>query len=76
MSKWEVQHYTMCDGWVNTWSVIENGKETPQQFDTELEAQSELDEFFNDINLEIEYGEREPEHGYDRDEFQIVEVTK
>jgi len=43
--KYEVQHYTLCDGWRNTWTICENGIEKPHVFDSEEEAQAELDEF-------------------------------
>lgn len=72
--KYEVQHYTLCDGWINTWSIEENGISKPQVFDSKEEAQKELDEFLREITEEIEYGERDPEHGYDAEQFRIAEV--
>jgi hypothetical protein len=73
--KYEVQQYTLCDGWINCWHIIDgNGKETPQVFDTEEDAQAELDEFFADIAKEIFHGERAANEGYDLSEFRIVPV--
>ena len=74
----EVQHYTLCDGWVNCWTVYEEGDQIgkPQTFATEAEAQAEIDEFFADIEEQIASGEREPDEGYDRDDFRIVEIGK
>ncbi len=70
---YEVQIYTLCDGWTNTWKVIaEDGTETPETFATAAEAQAALDEFLAEIQAEIEAGQREPWESYDREEFRIV----
>jgi hypothetical protein len=42
--RWEVQHYTLCDGWTNTWS--EDGRALT--FATRREAEAELKEFLAD----------------------------
>ena len=74
-TKYKVQHHTLCDGWINTWSICENdGTDITQIFDTEQEAQAELDEFFREIAEEIKSGERQPDNGYDREDFRIVPV--
>jgi len=71
--KYEVQHYTICDGWINTWLVCdEDNNEIPQVFDTKEEAQAELDEFLMDIQEEIKAGERKADEGYSADEFRIT----
>lgn len=70
--KYEVQHYTLCDGWTNTWTICEDGIEKPHVFDSQEEAQAELDEFFEDIAAEIQAGERKPDEGYSRDEFRVI----
>jgi hypothetical protein len=74
--KWELQQYTLCDGWINTWSTIDErtGHEKPLVFETEQDAQREIDEFLADIETEIEDGDRADDEGYDEDEFRIVEV--
>ena len=73
--KYEVQHNTVCDGWINCWTVSQgDGPAVPQTFDTEKEAQTELDGFFEDIAYEIAEGTREPDEGYDREDFRIVPV--
>ena len=36
--KYEVQTYTLCDGFINTWSDDDEG---PVQFDTQAQAQAE-----------------------------------
>lgn len=74
-TKYEVQQNMLCDGWVNTWCICEDGEvQTMQVFDTEEEAQAELDEFFREIEEEIAYGERDEDDGYNREEFRIVPV--
>jgi len=69
---YEVQHWTLCDGWINCWSVDDQ----PQLFATWGQAQAELDEFFADIAAEIKAGDRAPDEGYDRDEFRIVALRR
>ena len=71
---WEVQHYTLCDGWVNTWTCEQDGNEVPWQFETKEGAEEELSYFFEEVRLDIQEGRRQPDEGYDWDEFQIVEV--
>lgn len=47
--KFEVLTYTVCDGWVNCWSVTDRrGKTAPQLFDTWWEAQAEIDGYMAD----------------------------
>ena len=71
--KYEIQTFTLCDGWVNTWTVHHvDGTSTPETFSTEEEAQAALDEFFADIQEEIDAGQRETDEGYDREEFRIM----
>lgn len=67
---WEVQHYTVCGGWVNTWQVDDQ----PQRFATREDAQAELDQFLAEILAEIEAGDRDPDAGYSADEFRVVPV--
>jgi hypothetical protein len=72
---YEIQHHTQCDGWLNTWAITEvDGSETLETFPTIAAAQAALDEFFDDVQDEIEAGQREADQGYDRSEFRIVEV--
>ena len=74
-SSYEVQHYTLCDGWVNTWTISEGDDDPiPQVFATRDEAQAELDEFLRDIQDEIDCGDRAPDEGYDASEFRIVDT--
>lgn len=72
--KWEVQTYTLCDGWINCWTVHEDdGRSYPETFPTRKAAQAALDEFFADIEEDIKAGNLQP--GYDREEFRIVKVA-
>ena len=72
-----VQHYTLCDGWVNSWKTFDDLEgEKEQVFDSVEEAQKELDEFFNDIHTDILNGNRACDEGYYRDEFMIVEIKE
>lgn len=69
-----VETYTLCDGWVNTWHIEEDGMSRPETFPTRAAAQAALDEFFGEIAEEIEIGQRAPDEGYDRDDFRIAKV--
>lgn len=73
---WEVQHCTLCDGWINCWTVEEEGADAvPQTLPTRKDAEKELAYFLREIAEEIEYGERDPDSGYDPEEYRIVQVT-
>lgn len=67
--RYEVRHYTLCDGWINCWMLDDK----PHAFATIEEAQAELDEFFEDIQAEIDAGDREPDEGYAREDFCIYD---
>lgn len=72
---YEVQQYTLCDGWVNTWTLWdENDQAEPETFPSRSEAQAALDEFFGEIRDEILSGQRPADNGYDRSEFRIVKA--
>jgi len=74
MPKYEVQTDTLCDGWVNCWTVTDENGERPDTYDTEAEAQAEIDELIDEADEQIKTGERDEDAGYCQDEFRIVEV--
>jgi hypothetical protein len=70
--RYEVQHYTLFQGWINTWSYAEaDGVVHTETFPTRDEAQAALDEFFADLAEDIEAGHCPP---CSRDEFRVREV--
>lgn len=71
-TKYEIQHYTLCEGWTNPWIINKDGKDIPYIFDTEVEAQAELYEFLAETANEIKSGERKPHEGFTHEEFRIV----
>jgi hypothetical protein len=77
-TRWEVQHYTVCDGWINTWTIcptIASGghaKETPITFSTYKKANEELEQFLADVVQAVKDGDMIST--YDREEFRIVKV--
>lgn len=77
MPRFEVQTYTLCDGWVNTWSTwtSEDPEPRPETFETREAAEESLQDFLQEIREEIEDGMREPDEGYDESEFRVVEVA-
>ncbi len=69
---YEVQHYTMLDGWINTWSYAEaDGVMQPETFATADDANAALDEYFQALEDEIVTGQSGP---YSREEFRIEYV--
>ena len=74
MSRFEVQEFTLCDGWTNTWSCWEGDTDEriPETFSTYEFAQSALDDFLEEVNWDYENGNLESP--YDRNDFRIVEV--
>ncbi|GJL80239.1 MAG: hypothetical protein NPINA01_32280 [Nitrospinaceae bacterium] len=73
--RYEVHTWTLCQGWVNCWTVTAL-EETPHTFKTIEAAQAEIDEFFADIEDQINSGERASEEGYDPEEFRIYDNVK
>jgi len=72
---YEVQTYTICDGWVNTWIIeYHDGTSEFETFASREDAQAALDEFLAEIAEEIALGMREADEGYDRDDFRVVPV--
>jgi hypothetical protein len=72
---YEVVQFTLCDGWVNTWTVYdEHNQAMPETFAPEAEAQAAIDEFLAEISEEIETGQRDPDCGYDPSDFRVVMV--
>lgn len=72
--KYEIQHYTLCNGWVNTWTLCnEDGSEEPELFDSYQDALDCLKDF---LEQEDEaYFNGYIESRYQSDEFRIVEVN-
>lgn len=70
---WEIETYTLCDGWVNTWTVAEgNGAEVAQTFATRAEAEAAMAEFLAEIEEEIANGLRQPDEGHDEEDYRVV----
>ena len=72
--RYEVQEFTLCGGWTNTWSSEdESGNSTPSVFDSKVDAESELDWFLQEMLEAVEEGNMEDVP--DREDFRIVEVS-
>ena len=67
--QYEVQEFTLIDGWINNWS----GDEGPLTFDSPEEAQAELDSFFEEISEAVSLGHMDEE--YDPNNFRIVKIS-
>ena len=71
--EYEVQEWTLCDGWTNTWSTYDDkGNEVSSTFKTKEDAQAELDDFFYQCEQAVKDGNMEDVP--DREDFQIVKV--
>jgi hypothetical protein len=66
--EWEVQHWTLADGWINTWTI---DADTPETFKTQKEAETALEDFLEHANSSDEPWFAEP---YDRSEFRVARV--
>jgi hypothetical protein len=76
MSKehFEVQHWTVADGWVNCWTMIDHeDNEHPQIYDTFKEAMDDLDDLFDEVLAEFAAGHREDK--YDDSDYRIVKFV-
>lgn len=69
MSRWAVQEYTHCDGWVNNWSE-EDGAAT--EFESEDRASAELGWFLQEMQDAYEKGLVHDVPS--KESFKIVEV--
>lgn len=70
-NKWVIEENTLIDGWTNTWSDSETGRAS--YFETEEEAQRELDNWFKETEEAVIAGE--VADGYDREHFRIREIV-
>lgn len=70
ITKYVVEHQTLCDGWINTWSV--DGE--PEVFDTYQDAENALDSFLSEEKKAFKRGEID--NMYEEDEFRITEIKE
>ena len=70
MKRYEVQTFTLCDGWVNCWTIDDE----PMTFKTISAAELELKIHLDDIREAYEAGNIEDLP--DPDDYQIVEVEQ
>jgi len=72
--KYEVQEYTLCDGYINNWSSTdENGNTLKTYFDTKEDANHALINFIDDCLDEVRDGNMPDAPEYS--DFRIVEVS-
>ena len=70
----EIQHYTICDGWINTWTICDDEvNERPERFQSYDEALIALNEYLEDMKFEYKAGNIEDL--YTEDQFRIKEVA-
>jgi hypothetical protein len=66
--RYQIEHFTLCDGWINTWR---DDSATPVTFASYDEAIKELNEYFSELSEEVESGFIEP---YNLSDFRIAEA--
>jgi hypothetical protein len=72
---YEIQHFTLCDGWVNTWTIEnEDGFTQLEYFNSKIEAQESLNEFLQDEYQAYVMGFTDCP--FKEEEFRIVEVSQ
>ena len=72
---YEIQEFCLFGGWTNTWSYEgDDGQTIPTKYDTEKDAEHELDYFFKQMQDAVDSGEMEDVP--DREDFRIVEVEE
>lgn len=73
----EVQHYTLVDGWVNCWTTYdETDGEYPTTYETFNAAIFDLDDMFDEQDYEVTLRIMEPEHRHSEDEYRIVHFVE
>jgi hypothetical protein len=69
----EVQEFTLCDGWINNWSFNDDdGESRPSYFQTQKDAEIALKWFLDDCEEEVGAGNMAD--CPDKEDFRIVEV--
>jgi hypothetical protein len=69
----EIQHFTLCNGWVNTWTIEnEDGTTQLEYFDSIIDAQESLNEFLEDEYKAYVMGITDSP--FTEKEFRIVEI--
>ena len=72
-TRFEIQEFTLFDGWLNTWlSVDGDGEAYKTTFNTRQEAENELNSFIYDMQRAVADGYMEDVPSIDT--FKIVEV--
>lgn len=69
--RFEIQHLTICDGWINCWSNGETAE--PTTYASFAEALEDLDDFLE--NQQEAYFNGWIDSRYERDDYQIVEIA-
>jgi len=70
---YEVQHYTLCDGWINCWTTTDkDGVESPSIFNTYTQALDALTDFLAEEHEAFVEGNIDSM--YEADEFRIMEI--
>jgi hypothetical protein len=67
--RYQIETFTLCDGWCNTWR---DDSTTPVTFASYDEALKELNEYFSELSEEVQKGQLDD---YSMGDFRIAEAT-
>jgi len=68
--RYQIEHFTICDGWCNTWRDDTDAPVTFASYDEALKA---LNNHYDELREEVESGFIEP---YNLSDFRIAEAKK
>ncbi len=68
--RYQIEHFTLCDGWVNTWRDDTDAPVTFASYDEALKA---LNNHYNELTEDVESGFIER---YNMSDFRIMEITE
>ena len=67
--RYQIEHFTLCDGWVNTWRDDSDAPVTFASYDEALKA---LNNHYNELTEDVESGFIER---YNMSDYRIAEAT-
>ena len=72
-----IEQHELISGWQASGTFADgDGGEYPASYDTLEESVDELESFLDDIQMQIDMGERDDDEGFESSEFRIVDTLK
>lgn len=73
---YQVEHYTLCDGWVNCWQTYKDQQPTPTLYETREEAEADLRDFIAECMTYFQSGELDSPPSWDEWRVSAVYVQQ